>query len=64
MRERRLAIAGLVAAVMLLTWGRPQLSLGLDTDSPTRVSVALDLKQAKATLTIVTGAAALLAEAR
>lgn len=64
MRERRLAIAGLVAAVMLLTWGGPQLSLGLDTDSPTRVSVALDLKQAKATLTIVTGAAALLAEAR
>lgn len=62
MRERRMAVAGLVALVMLLAWRGPALSL---PSAPTgHVSLAFDLKQAEFTVTIATGAAALLAAAR
>lgn len=62
MRERRLMISGLVAAVALLAWQGPKLAAP-GTPS-THVSLAFDLKQAEITLTIATGAAALLRAAQ
>lgn len=62
MRERRMAVAVIVALVMLLAWRGPDLSL---PGPPTgHVSLALNLRQAEVTVTIATGAAALLTGAR
>ena len=61
MRERRMAVAGLVALVMLLAWRGPDLAMPAIPDG--HISMAFDLKQAEFTLEIATGTAALLAAA-
>lgn len=63
MRERRLVVTAVVALVMLLAWRGPDL-LPAPSAEPRHVSLAIDLRQAEVTFTVVSGAAALLKAAR
>lgn len=64
MRERRLIISGLVALLMLAAWHGPELAFDHPGHETARLSLAVDLRQAEITLTVVSGAAALLQAAR